>query len=220
MIKSERIAAIREIQRLYSVERGRIEARLRNFKRLWQTGSEEDIFAELAFCLFTPQSKAVFCWETVKNLIEKDLLLKSTNARISRELNRVRFRNNKAKYLVEARRLFAVNGSVALRPRIREFADVMDARDWLVRNVKGLGLKEASHFLRNIGHGEQLAILDRHILRNLNAFGVIDEVPTSLPTKKYLEIEQKMKEFAKMISIPPHHLDLLLWCKETGEVFK
>jgi N-glycosylase/DNA lyase len=220
MIKRDKTTVIREIKRLYSVERLRIEARLAEFRRLWQTGSEEDIFAELAFCLFTPQSKARLCWQTVQTLFQKDLLLENNSVRIAKELNLVRFKNNKARYLVEARTLFASNGSVALRPCLARFGDAADARDWLVRNVKGLGLKEAAHFLRNIGRGEQLAILDRHILRNLCTLGVIDEIPASLTAKKYFDIEKKMQAFSERIKIPPAHLDLLLWCRETGEVFK
>ncbi len=220
MSKRNKTIALQEVERLYCVERPRIEARLADFARLWQTGAEEDIFAELAFCLFTPQSKARFCWQTVHALIEKGLLLESTQAKVAKELSRVRFRNNKARYLIEARTLFAFNGSVALRPCLSRFANPADTRDWLVRNVKGLGLKEAAHFLRNIGRGEQLAILDRHILRNLCVLGVIDEIPASLTPKKYFDIEKKMQVFSEKIKIPPAHLDLLLWCRETGEVFK
>jgi N-glycosylase/DNA lyase len=50
--------------------------------------------------------------------------------------------------------------------------------------------------------------------------GVIDEIPTTLSKKKYLEIERKMKAFSEKIGIPMGHLDLLLWYKEAGEVFK
>ena len=101
-----------------------------------------------------------------------------------------------------------------------EFNDVYSAREWLVQNVKGIGYKEASHFLRNIGFGEELAILDRHILKNLKFFGAIEEIPRSLPRKKYFEIEKKMKKLAEKVKISMSHLDLVLWYKETGEVFK
>ena len=73
------------------------------------------------------------------------------------------------------------------------FENSFAARDWLVNEVKGYGFKEASHFLRNIGLGEDLAILDRHILKNLARVGVIDEVPSSMTEKNYKEIEEKMK---------------------------
>ena len=84
----------------------------------------------------------------------------------------------------------------------------------------GIGYKEASHFLRNIGYGEDIAILDRHILKNLKLLNVISDIPASLSKKQYLLIEKKMKQFSKKINISLSHLDLLLWYREAGEVFK
>ena len=129
----------------------------------------------------------------------------------------VRFNQRKAEYICLARLMFCER---SLRATLAGFASPQAAREWLVENVKGLGYKEASHFLRNIGLGEDLAILDRHILKNLVLLGVIDEVPSS-PTKRiYLEIEKKMAAFSKKAGIPMGQLDLLLWYKEAGEVFK
>ncbi len=84
----------------------------------------------------------------------------------------------------------------------------------------GLGYKEASHFLRNIGWGDELAILDRHILKNLRLLGVISQTPASLSKHKYLQIENSLKDLAGHIRISPARLDLIFWCKETGEIFK
>ncbi len=98
--------------------------------------------------------------------------------------------------------------------------NVFSKREWLVKDVKGIGYKEASHFLRNIGFGKQIAILDRHILKNLKLYGVIGDIPKMLSRKKYFEIEKKMMDFSKEIEIPMSHLDLLFWYKETGEIFK
>jgi N-glycosylase/DNA lyase len=89
-----------------------------------------------------------------------------------------------------------------------------------VKNIPGLGYKEASHFLRNIGLGCDLAILDRHIMRCLLECGVILEIPASLNRKRYLELEQKMKDFSAMLDIPLSHLDLVFWYSEKGEIFK
>jgi len=205
-----------EIKRIYFSVQEKIRSRLNEFDRLREKGSDEDIFAELVFCILTPQSKAQSCWKTVETLLNKNLLLKGNEDQISKELNRVRFRYKKAEYIIEARKLF----SVGIKSKINEFNDVYNARDWLVQNVKGMGYKEASHFLRNIGFGEELAILDRHILKNLNSLGVIEEIPRSLTKKKYFEIEKKMKKFSEKVKIPMSHLDLVLWYKETGEVFK
>jgi len=94
------------------------------------------------------------------------------------------------------------------------------SREWLVKHIKGLGYKEASHFLRNIGVGEKFAILDRHIMRNLIKFKVIEKLPKSMSPKIYIEIEQKMKQFANKNKIPLCELDLLFWSMETGSIFK
>lgn len=89
-----------------------------------------------------------------------------------------------------------------------------------MKNVKGLGLKEASHFLRNIGFFEDIAILDRHILRNLVRLKVTRGIPTGLTDKKYLEIEERTLQFCEQNKIKPEELDLVLWARETGFVFK
>ncbi|MFN3910047.1 MAG: DNA lyase, partial [Candidatus Anstonellaceae archaeon] len=90
----------------------------------------------------------------------------------------------------------------------------------LVKEIDGLGLKEASHFLRNIGMMKNLAILDRHILKCLKYYGVIKEIPKTLTKKNYLEIEKRMIEFSKKIKIEPAKIDLLFWSEQTGYVFK
>ena len=83
-----------------------------------------------------------------------------------------------------------------------------------------MGLKEANHVLRNLGFGENIAILDRHILRNLKALNVIEKIPKSITEKKYYEIEEKMREYSDFSKIKMDELDLVLWYKQTGEIFK
>ena len=97
---------------------------------------------------------------------------------------------------------------------------VTEKREWIVKNIKGMSYKEASHFLRNIGFGEDIAILDRHILKNLVKLEVIDELPKSLTPKLYMEIEEKMRKYCEFVKIPMDEMDLLLWYKEAGVIFK
>jgi N-glycosylase/DNA lyase len=211
---------IEELKKIYPSIKKEIESRLNEFKKIWEEGKEEKIFIELIFCILTPQSKAKLCWQAVENLLNKNLLWKGNADEIARELNFVRFKYNKAYYIIEARKQFSINGKVSIRAKISEFLNANEARRWLVLNVKGIGYKEASHFLRNIGFGENFAILDRHILRNLRLLGEINTIPKSLSKTKYLEIEEKMRKLAQQINIPLTHLDLLFWYKETGEIFK
>ena len=206
---------VNEIKRIHFSLQEDIQKRLEDFRL---KKNDEEIFAEMIFCLLTPQSKAKLCWHAVENLLKKDLLLKGDNKQIVEELKGVRFKYKKGGYIMEARKFFMKNDGI--KQRLEKFRDAGEAREWLVNNVKGMGYKEASHFLRNIGLGENLAILDRHILKNLNLLGVIQKIPDSLSKKKYMEIEKKMKKFAEEIGIKMSHLDLVLWYKETGEIFK
>ena len=214
------IEKIDELKAIQISIQDEIESRLAEFDRIRKIGDDKAIFAELVFCILTPQSKARVCWAAVENLLDKNLLLKGEGDQILGELHGVRFKYKKSEYVVEARDKLSIDGKIAIKSRISRFSDVCDAREWLVRNVKGIGYKEASHFLRNIGFGENLAILDRHILKNLRSLGVIEEIPDSLSRRRYLEIEMGMMEFADRVKIPMSHLDLVMWYNEAGEVFK
>ena len=217
--RSTGATAISELKQFYEKQKDPVQKRLQEFKQILERDNH-DVFAELCFCLLTPQSSAKTCWAAVTRLKEKSLLLKGAPDELEPLLNDVRFNESKAKYIVQAREQFSKNGDLQVKPHLRSFVNNYELREWLVENVNGLGYKEASHFLRNVGLGEEFAILDRHILRNLKDFGVLPEIPTSLTKKRYLEIEEKVRRFSRQIGIPMGELDLLLWSKETGWIFK
>jgi N-glycosylase/DNA lyase len=209
--------SIEELEDIYAPVKDVIEARLAEFRLIWETASEEELFRELIFCLLTPQSRAKTCWKAVQRLTGKGMIQEGEPCHIQEELVGVRFNQRKAEYICLAREKFCRK---PIRVTLAGFSSPFAAREWLAENVKGLGYKEASHFLRNIGRGEDLAILDRHILKNLVLLGVIEEVLNSPSKRIYLEIEKKMTAFSRQVEIPMGHLDLLLWYKEAGEVFK
>lgn len=209
---------IRELIEKWKEKKPEIRNRLQEFREVFNQ-DDQRIFAELAFCLCTPQSKATSAWSAITSLVKNGYLYSGSENLIKPFLNAVRFGENKSKYIVEARKIFTVNGKLQIKSKL-QLADHAKLREWLAENVKGFGMKEASHFLRNIGLGEDLAILDVHILKNLQDYGVIDEIPEVLTKKTYLEIESKMKKFSEQIGIPFAELDLLLWSEETGMIFK
>lgn len=194
--------------------------RVKHYSDVFKKGTDEDIFAELAFCIFTPQSKALSCWKAVNILEEKKLLFTGSADKIAENISGVRFQRNKAKFLVQAREKFLSNGKIKIKDFLKSFKSSCELRDWIIKNIKGIGYKEAGHFLRNTGLGLDLAILDRHILRNLKFYNAIDEIPETLTPKIYLDIEQKMFKFCNDIKIPMAHMDLLLWAMQTGGIFK
>lgn len=209
-----------EIKNLYKKIKPEIETRIAEFRKIWEAADREKLFIELAFCLFTPQSSAKSCWRAMEILLKKDLVFEGSYDQIREDLNLVRFRNNKSKYLIEAREKFINQTDRSMKQILSEFDSVIEMREWLVENVKGIGYKEASHYLRNIGMGDNIAILDRHILKNMKLLGVIDEIPKTLSFKVYHDLEDKLRKYSKKIKIPMDHLDFVLWYKEAGEVFK
>jgi len=211
--------AISRLRESYDERKKEIKARLDDFSSLLK-GSEWETFEEMCFCLCTPQSKAVKCDKAIKRLVKNRMLFKGSDKDIANALaGKVRFHNQKAKNIVKARQLFTKKGILCPKGCIDRL-DVPKTRKWLVDNVRGMGYKESSHFLRNIGLGRDIAILDRHILKNLARLGAIDSVPKSLTTKKYLELEERMRKFAEAVGIQMDELDLLFWSEETGHVFK
>jgi len=197
-----------------------IRARLADFHAVGRR-SDRVLFEELCFALLAIQSSARSSDAAVRGLAKEGLLWTAGPEELARFLrHRTRFHNHKAAYIVRAREKFFPEGHPVLRETLDRFRDAEAARDWLVAEVDGLGLKEASHFLRNIGRGEELAILDRHILRNLLRHRVIGRMPKSLTPKRYRAIEARLQRFAEAVGVSVGVLDLLWWSRQTGEIFK
>ena len=200
--------SLEELKNLHKREKHKIKTRLNEFRSL----SEQEYCKEFLFCILTPQSNAQRCWEAVEQISS----LRSFEEGRIREIlkSRTRFHNNKTIYLLEALRTWN-----KIQEKLNE-ENTKELRNWLADSVKGYGLKEASHFLRNIGKSEnKLAILDRHILRNLVNYGIIKDTKIK-GRKDYLEKEQKYLDFAGRLGIHSDELDLLFWSRENGEIFK
>ncbi len=182
-------------------------------KRLAEFSKNKDYFYELCFCLLTPQSNAKKCYECIQILKKKDFLNKTFDVKKYLK-NKTRFYRNKSNYLIQYKK-----NHRKIIDIIKKTEDSKQIRKYLVENIKGIGHKEASHFLRNIGY-RNLAILDRHILKNLKSLDIIESIPKILDKNKYLEIEQRFYNFSREINIPMDELDLLFWSIETGEIFR
>lgn len=208
------------IKTIYHAITEQIENQILHFRDLWDNGTDEDILIELIFCLLTPQSNARTCWNAVTMLIEDDLVLRGCSDDIKKAIGIVRFKNKKSEYIIAARDLFTHNGRITIKETLNGIPTVQQKREWLAKEIKGFGYKEASHFLRNIGLGDGIAILDRHILKNLLQLGVINAIPKNLSSTRYVDIESKMLELAEKIEIPVQHLDFVLWYRQTGYIFK
>lgn len=211
---------IKDLLELYAKRESAIKARLHEFEEVWEA-SDGRIFEELCFCLLTANSSAELCIKAINKLRESNLLLRGSEEEIRRCLAECSYNYpGRAGYIVRTREYLQKELSFQVKRRIDSFQSAEEARDWLAESICGMGYKEASHFLRNIARGFELAILDKHVLRSLRHFGVIREVPNSIGKKQYLEIEAKMRSFSRAIGVPMGELDLLLWSRATGKILK
>jgi len=206
---------LNEIRKLQQSEiKQVVDTRMKEFEELGKKGNEE-IFKELCFCLLTANFSAhggIKIQNEIGNgfynLSEEELAKKLA------ELGH-RFPNMRAKFIFEARKYHK-----NIKNILSQFEYESDARKWLAENVKGLGMKEASHFLRNIGY-KNVAIIDFHIVDLLVKNNLIESPKNkSIPAKKYMEIENILKEIAKRTNTNLGELDLYLWYKETGKILK
>jgi N-glycosylase/DNA lyase len=206
-----------ELLNLYAKVEGIIQSRLIEFKSFDRNDTNK-LFAEMSFCVLTPQSRARAADAAVNELATSGLLFSGSYDRVAQVLKKwgVRFYEVKASHIIQNRYLLRDDGEY-LKNMLR--TSPFECRELLVENVWGFGYKEASHFLRNIGF-TGLAILDRHILRNMLYMGVIEEIPKSLTRKRYLDLEEIFIATAQTLGMSPESLDLLLWYRATGEVFK
>ncbi len=201
------------LRQLYSERRGRIRRRLQEFRSV----PEREYVYELIYCLLTPQSKAEHAEAVVEELKRREFAIRPFDARslLSKRSHYIRFHNTKARRL---RRVLPVMPDI--HAKLKDAADPIVRREAIAERVDGFGLKEATHFLRNIGKNGDCAILDRHILRNLKRVSVIQEVPRSLTKRVYLDIEGRFRSFAQKERMSVNELDLLFWSIETGEIRK
>jgi N-glycosylase/DNA lyase len=192
--------------------KAQVDSRLKEFEALGKKPSQE-LFKEMCFCILTANSSAKKCMEIQRSIDNGFLgLPKEKLAAKLKELG-YRFPNKRAEYISEARK-----HKDSLKSTINSFGQEADLRQWLVKNVKGLGYKEASHFLRNIGFKDS-AILDFHIIDILEEHDLIER-PKSLTPNKYIEIESELKKIGQKLNLNMAELDLYLWCAETGCVLK
>ncbi len=184
-----------------------IDSRIKSFQNVGK--NDDKIFSELCFCIMTANFQAQKSWDLQKKH-EADF-----NSASQEELMKIlkvgghRFWPQRAERIVLAR-----GKKEMLLSKIQD----ADIRDWLVEKIKGLGMKESSHFLRNIGKLDY-AIVDFHIVDLLVDEDLIKR-PKTLTKKTYIEVEDLLRRLSEKIEMSLGELDLYLWYLETGSVLK
>ncbi|MFA0769027.1 MAG: hypothetical protein OXFUSZZB_002355 [Candidatus Fervidibacter sp.] len=196
--------------------RPQVLRRLDEFRATWERG-DEAVFEELVFCLLAAGASALMGLKGVETI--RPVLWTASAEELAQLLHFHLYPMARASYIVAVREVVQNELQGRLRDWLAQFADHLSRRDACVQKFKGIGYKEASHFLRNIGF-RGYAILDKHIVRCLHVFGVLDSDKPPSTRKRYLDAEARYLAFAQQVGIDPDELDLTLWASRTGYIAK
>ena len=172
-----------------------------------------DIFSEACFCILTANFRADRSI-LMQRALGMELCKDGTYEQIYNILQKYGHRFARQR----TDRILALREKRDLIFNIVKMQDPIEARKILVKEVNGYGLKEASHFLRNIGFFD-VAIIDRHIFRFLIDQGLIPNQRT-ITSKLYLQAEHVLQGIAKSLNISLGELDLYIFYHQTKQVLK
>ncbi len=204
-------------------KRKEIRAKLSEFRKIIKRADDRKLFEELAFCIFTAGASAKMGIKSIE-AVRPVMFSAKSDKQFSKLLIKNgahRFPNERARYLLHTRDYLSETHGLKMKDLILSFKTPNERREFFAanRDIKGIGFKEASHFLRNIGFSGY-AILDKHIMNCLFELKVVDDPKPPTNGKRYVEIEGKLKRYAKRNGFDIDEIDLLLWSEKTGVVLK
>jgi N-glycosylase/DNA lyase len=211
---------IPDIKRAHRERESEIGTRLEEFGEVLRSGTDLRLWEEMVYCFFTGGCSAKMGLKSVEAV--RPHLLDGSHETVMNALVGVhRYPRARARYVVTSREFLKEHCGMRLRTKLLSFEDPLERRDWLVseKGIKGLGYKEASHYLRNIGF-RGYAILDKHVLRCMAELKLIGDPKPPNSRNAYLSLEKTLKRFADTINIDFDEMDLVLWSMKTGEILK
>ena len=220
MDKSNEPLTIDRVIAAHRDRRDEIRRRLAEFEAVWKDGSDARLWEEMVFCFFTGGCSAKMGLRSIEAV--RSLLAHGSQPEIASALTGVhRYPNARARYVFASRSFLKQHCNLELRAKLDSFDCPLERRDWLVKEkgIKGLGYKEASHFLRNIGL-KGYAILDKHVLKCLAELKIIESPKPPNTRSKYLRVEDQLRDLTERTKIDFDEMDLVLWSMKTGQILK
>jgi N-glycosylase/DNA lyase len=218
--KNKEPVTLERITSEHKKRRKQIKQRLDEFAEVWAFHGDERIWEEMVYCFFTGGCSAKMGLRSVDSV--RPLLKKGSQPELAKALTGVhRYPNARSHYVAHSREFLRNSFDFQIKTKLESFDCSYERRDWLVREkgIKGLGYKEASHFLRNIGF-RGYAILDKHVLNCLAELKIINDPKPPSTRSRYLMVEESLRQFARDVGIDFDEMDLVLWSMKTGEILK
>lgn len=199
---------------------------------------ELKLLSEVILCILSSQDKYEIALAATKNIAEQIIIeipktkaqAKSLKVKLFNVLNqpftfstngkiytrKIRFGSKKASYIISTIENIYLN-SLTISRIIKQSKCSDDTRLNIINYCVGLGPKQASMFLRNIGYHSEFAVLDKHIIDYMQLMGLLD-IPGYSSISSYKKIETRLRSYAETNNVSLLHLDLAIWT--TMRVYK
>ena len=195
--------------------------------------SENKLLFELVLCILSSQEKYEVALQVMKKFRQEDILripknkteFKVIEALIRNTLEkpvkfkfnekvysrRLRFFIKKGNYIINTIKNIYFN-DLSIKKILKTCCCVNETRKNIIKYTVGLGPKQASMFLRNIGYYSDFAVLDKHVIDYMRLIGITFISETNFSNiSSYQKIETKLKSYAEINNLSLLHLDLAIW---------
>lgn len=191
----------------------------------WQSYSENLLLKELALCLLSSNIKYEVALLYIDEFVNKNYFRKAIHNDLTEEeiwlcLKSPVFLNGKwVKYRfpkLKSNQLFQIitkiyGSGLSIKEILSITKSSIRMRELLINLCPGIGYKQASMFLRNIGYGYDLAIVDTHLIDYLKLVEVLP-ISTKVNNKSiYIKVENLYFEYAFYKQYNINKLDLAIW---------
>lgn len=188
---------------------------------------ERSLWWELSTCILSSQVPYPLAVSAANEVDAQELLLEeqreidvlyqklfdvlATPLHVEGSLRKYRFPEKRSRQLSVARQTLTREYGT-LSSFLENSLDAVEARSWLISHVPGIGPKQASMFLRNVGVSYELAILDRHVLNYMSALGIYSGKDAFISNiKQYRQCESVLREHAEEMDCSVGLLDWAIW---------
>jgi N-glycosylase/DNA lyase len=189
--------------------------------------SEKALWRSLVLCILTTQQRYEAAVDTCRELENEGLLAvpkgRTEALRLlsgfesffdlagkNECLSRTRFPNRKRESISKTLWQIYVEGD-GLHSILKANSNATELRRLLTDYCHGVGPKQASMFLRNIGYEEDLAILDKHVLDYMSLMSIAQSGMALKPISRYEEQETHLRGYGECYGVSLPHLDLGIW---------
>ena len=184
--------------------------------------NDEDAWQSLLFCILSSQVRVSAAANATQAVlaevpffltdVSSSEVYDKTKEILTRKNVRHRFPEVKSRQIASAWFAFA-QVKDELYNYLDSFSTEKAAREAVTQLFPGIGFKQASMFLRDIGYSDRLCIIDTHLLWYCGHMG--KKCYGAMTAKKYIEVEDYLLKQSDEFGVSPKIFDSAIWVAVT-----